>query len=526
MRLKLADNRYLICNQYSGAVHVVNSGWWDTLGLDRLFFHGNSKPTSTIVDVDNFKKSAIREKLATRQELEQLDLFGYLLTEDRRISYEKRLEDFSIAKKAKRPHMIYFTPTVECPLSCIYCFENHSRGGSIKRHLSYTDLGAIDHFIESYRQENDLPAGNISLTLFGGESLMPSLKQFNEGIFALARRRGYFLDVVTSGVFFDDFYRGLFFRYQDILREVDITLDGPQGTHDQLRHWRNGGSTYGIIKGNIDKMLKMGVRVMVKTNFGKATINSIESLLDAMIGYGWFAHPCFLYTTNILRGFGGTDTNGQEVSEAQSVLKIVEVFKKEPYGRLLPKIRIESLKITDYMSNALGLLEIRTDPTKVINKFDGYPKYAFCHPDDGTMVNISYNGNVYTCNWAAGKDSLCVDNIFNEPDKRRWAWKSNEIVSKKKYCKLCDLSTFCGGGCPIDKQEKGTNEYHLECRKSHYRTLQEYIRRVLERKWIEVNQSSRNLITLRKGFNFNYQYESRISRHGTIKDDNEHRSVS
>jgi uncharacterized protein len=509
MRLQLSDDQYLICHQYSGAVILVDARWWDHLGLDPIIFHDINSRLAYAADGSELSASLRGHGLLTEDEEAILKRLGFFLTAADQDGYETRIEQFANTKRSTRVTMIYFTPTVRCPMACIYCFENHDRSAPTKKELTAGDLRAIDHFIERYIAQKELSANQVSLVLFGGEPLVPSLKAFNESIFDLAAARGYSLDVVTSGVFFDSFYEDLFTRHSGLLREIDITLDGPPLIHNRLRPWRNGRPTYDVIRENVNKMLAAGLRVMVKTNLGRDTFDHLADLLDLMIAYGWFDSPYFLFTTNILRSFGMTDTRGQEISEAEAVLKIIEVFKSHRYRELLSKLRIESLKITDYLCNALNLLVLGGGG----NKFDAYPKYAFCHPDDGTMMNISYDGNIYSCNWGAGKNHLMAGNIFDETGdsfcRKEPLYPS---VVRKDYCRSCDLLTLCGGGCPIDKHEMGPAEYHKVCRDRNYKVLSDFLASLVSRGWLEHLRGRGNLRVLRDSFDFNYRYESRIER--------------
>jgi radical SAM protein with 4Fe4S-binding SPASM domain len=513
MRLNAGPDKYLLCNQFSGAVTLVDAQWWRQLGLDDLVYHANTDHFTLVPDAAEYARALVTRGLASIDEATQLQEDHYILTEHGKAASDENIHRFAQLKRQTRVTMAYFTPTISCPMSCVYCFENHPLRPTSKALLAATDIPSIETFLAKYCERRDVAPGHLSLVLFGGEPLIASLRPFNTALFALARRRGYSLDIVTSASSIDSQYLRLLNDHRDILREIDVTIDGPESTHDVLRPWKNGGPTYKTIVRNVDLLLANHHRVMVKTNFGRSTLEVVDQLLDSFRSYGWFDSPNFLFTTNLVRSFGATDTKGQELPEETSILKIIELFQSERYSALLPRVRIESLKITDYLSNALRALT-HTSPTGIAqNQFDAYPKYAFCHPDDGTMFNIGYDGGLYTCNWASGKRHLSVGNLFDSSaDRFCDATSEEQAVVERAYCKNCDLNTFCGGGCPIDRTDQSLNAFHADCRRRLYQTLQHYVDGALTRGLVDLSLRDSRLRTYRNGFDYGYRYEGRIAR--------------
>jgi len=419
-------------------------------------------------------------------------------------SSDQAIAQFRQLKLKTRPTTFFITPQLDCPMGCVYCFQQNSR--STKR-LQPQHIAEIDDFIVRYAAERNLDNSKIALVLFGGEPLLPSLREFNRNLLKLAKHRGYAADIVTSGVSIDQYYLDLTSQYAEIIREVNITLDGSAGVHNRLRPTQGGGDSYTLIKENVDKLLDRGIRVLVKTNFGHHTCQGAENFLRDMQNYGWFERYNFVFAASLVREYGKVSTQGEVMDEGELVIRMVELFRSQEFSHLLPKLRLESLRLTDNLAHAFKLLEYHDPKQGQINLFDGYPKYAACHPGDGTTVNISYDGRVYSCNWMVGKEHLSVGSIFAEysipsPQPQDYIYKNQ--------CKACDIRTLCGGGCLIEAAED--QSFYQDCYTTARKTIDGFIRECIRRGWLETDLGPNRFRVIRPSFDFNYRYESRLTR--------------
>jgi uncharacterized protein len=507
MITQLDPSTYLIVNQFTGAVTLADVAWWDALELTHAF----SGPKVEVREVD--PETLLAQGKVTKSELDELVSLGYLLTAETRTRHEQRIVEFSELKIRTRPHTFFITPHLTCPLGCVYCFENQARNPESRRvRLTVEDLDSIERFIQGRCEEKGLMPHQVTIVLFGGEPLMPVLREFNQRLVELAHRRNYFWRINTSGVSLDEDYLNLISKYRETLQEVDITIDGPMDTHNRLRPLANGSESYSLVKRNVDRLLARGIRVMVKTNVGKDTIANLARFISEMTAYGWFDHPFFLYATNVVRAFGGTEAAGQAVDEDGLAVRLVEIFRSPTLAPLLSKVRLEGLRVTEYLANAFHLLSERSADGDSTDKFDAYPKHAFCHPNDGTAMNISYDGSIYTCNWMAGRRQFSVGSIFENGgaiEKEKLA--SHQLPTVRRHnCRDCSLSTICGGGCLIDRAE--LRGFGAMCYDYTFGVANRFIAKCVNRKWIDTELRGRKLVTLRDGFDLAYRYESRTER--------------
>ena len=489
----IGSDSKVVFNKLSGALILADSKWWDSLFLDPFFGVNGS-------ELDGLSS----------QEFQTLKDLGFVLNDSRFKKFADKIRRFGEDKKKTRPITFFITPQLTCPMGCVYCFEENDRKKrGVKKRLLVEDIPAIKKTIDEYTRLTRLSSDHIALAFFGGEPLISELSEFNVGLFELAQKEGFFVDVITSGVSIDDFYHELLAKNKNIIREVNVTLDGPKEVHDTVRPLRSGAPSYDLIKKNIQKMLDNGVRVLVKQNFGSKTINGFEKFIDDLVGYGWYDSSVFVHGVNMVKSYGGVDSGNQEIDETAANLRIIETFKKPKYAKLLPKFRLEGMKLIEYFSHALHLLTFKSAGGKIMNKYDGYPRYAHCHPSDGTTINISYNGNICSCNWFQGKD-LNFGNIFSKPDFEGMAKMHNVNVMDNSYCSSCDIATTCGGGCLNDQYEMGKPAYYRKCQKQAYEIQQRFLQSVFQKKWADAKLNGKKFKVLSAGFDFDYKYENRI----------------
>jgi len=315
-------------------------------------------------------------------------------------------------------------------------------------------------------------------------------------LFELASKNNYKIDIVTGGVAIDAEHKELLKEYRPILREVNITLDGPKDVHNALRPLKSGIPSYNLIARNIEYLLRENINVLLKQNVGSANVDRIGEFINDIEQRGWYDFENLVHGVNRVQNYGNVDDNGQNVSETRMLFALSEALKNRP-ERIYKKFRVEGLKFIEYLAASLGVLP---------GKLDAYPRYAFCHPNDGTTVNISYDGRIHSCNWFVGTDSD-FGNI-DMADFKRLFDEHNVSVVENSNCQDCDVSTTCGGGCLYDQQINGKGQYFLACQDKVYSEQQQFLREAKNRGHIPIPENNIQIIS--NGFDLNYTYQSRI----------------
>ena len=414
--------------------------------------------------------------------------------------HKQKIVDFAQSKRTQRPTTFFLTQTLNCPLACTYCFEEPDRklkGNTKKNRLYPEDIASLKRAIDQYKETYNLDNEQIAITLFGGEPLQGFLKEMNEELFSFAAEEGYWVDVVTSGTTVDDYYLDLLTTYKNIIRDVDITLDGTKEVHDKQRVFRNQKGTYDKVKNTIDALLERDVRVLSKQNIGITGLAQLQEHIYDQKAYGWYDNENFVHCINMIKEYGVVNADGLVANEGDYVAKLVDIFSQEEYAQLLHKMRFEGLKFTEFFAYATEALVHNG-----VNKFDGYPRYAHCHPTDGTTVNISYDGTVFACNWSTDRKNGygTIDN----PEFERLEEEFRTIVTNNPVCAPCNIATLCGGGCTHDQQVNGKANYHLDCQDNAYEAQKRYLTH-----FIKNNLPTSNIWVAPQTFSFDYAYENR-----------------
>lgn len=473
----------------------------DTFVLDKLRGSVLVADTKEFSSTDFNTQNGFPERVrASRPQLE-----NFFHTEETVNAQNNKIRDFETRKKSERPTTFFIAETISCPLSCTYCFEADTRAAGDKKRLVEKDIEGIDRTIIQYRYLAKLPSDKICLNLFGGEPLQPAFFGLNEGLLDLAKKRGYFVDVITSGATMTPAYLDLLSRHRDRIREVDITLDGVKETHDSQRPIGKNGSqrgSYDLVVRAIDQLLERGVRVLAKQNLGNAGLKDLERHVGEMQQRGWYGKD-FVHGINLIQDYGGVNTNGQKIdNEGAYLLAAIDTFSKPEMKLVLERTRFEGIKFVEGLAHASRGL-VRKDGSV---PFDAYPRYAHCHPTDGTTVTIAPNGDLYGCNWSIGKTKP-FGNIFRNPDFASLISTFVKNVVDNPLCSLCNVSTSCGGGCRHAQMMASQEVYHLTCQDGVYKAQKTFLEGARQRGLFD--RKGRDFLVASDGFNFNYAYENR-----------------
>ncbi|MCU0660608.1 MAG: radical SAM protein [Candidatus Pacebacteria bacterium] len=533
---KISETRSLILNPLTGAMLLVNNDWWQKLGLSWV-----EKP----IAIDTIPSCGCDYKLLKGEvgrhpsglvqctpnscseiEWTTLKQLGFFLTKS---NYQERLSAisaFAETFKKKRQTTFFVTPDTQskgCPLSCVYCFQKDADGKE-KKLLQKGSVKEIENFIYWYQKENGLSNEGICIQLFGGEPFQTKFRPFWYEILEIVRKNQWCWAAVTSGATIQKEDIVMIKEYQQYnLQELNITLDGLEQEHNNLRPFKGGNGTWQTIVSNITSLLEEGVPVLVKTNFGVNNITTYPQFLDFVKNQTKWRDGDLVLMTNIIQSFGNISTKGSKGTEDALILALCDIFSRTEYQCFLPILRLEGKKLTGYLAHVLGPQVIREAHVvrngKVV--FDNYPYQGFCNPTKGTSFNIDPDGVMRACNWMDGQKGFEEMSVF---DPSSWKTRSRYFnpISENPICATCDISTICGGGCAIDIKKKGDNqEYYLGCREDHYNIIRSFIDGCMVRGWIDTNLDDKNFKVLSEGFNFDYRYynraflETRISLPGS-----------
>ncbi|MDR5695716.1 MAG: radical SAM protein [Armatimonadota bacterium] len=358
-------------------------------------------------------------------------------------------------------------PTYACNLRCTYCFERDLSAWPM-RSMSLVEVRNAFAAIEAIRQER-YPAADAHLILFGGEPLMRSVKPCVDHILQEAEVRGFGVEVVTNGVQIRHFLDLLLPR-REIIRQIQITLDGPPEVHDRRRMFRSGAGTFSRIVRNVDLLLQKGMPITIRINVDRENITSLPRLIAYMENRGWTLYPnfsCYMYPVTAY-----TDPNRPSILAEDEVLsELQKMFRGE--GGQMPAFALYGFKVLGHVASVL-------DPSSLPLRMP--PLFTYCEANGLRYFAFGPDGLIYPCGQGVGRQPLAVGRFhpFFELWQDRCAQWAQRSVMTIPQCRSCPLATLCGGGCAFGAWVRTGSLMEPNCQGSP-RVLDRYIERMIPR---------------------------------------------
>ena len=196
---------------------------------------------------------------------------------------KRRLADLS-----ERMLLLTVAPTRSCNFACPYCFEANRAGIDMNRETEEQ----LVRFAERFQ-----PGHIFSVTWFGGEPLLRfgQIRRLSERFRALDFRR-YGASLITNGYLLDADKAALLDELA--VREVQITLDGPEEVHDRRRTLVSGGGTFRRILENIDALFASGWtgRLLLRVNVDRTNAKEYHRIYEFLYArYSGYAKRLHVY---------------------------------------------------------------------------------------------------------------------------------------------------------------------------------------------------------------------------------------
>lgn len=332
---------------------------------------------------------------------------------DGRFIVERSVDEYSEAVKSLRRikedttmYQLIVNPTLDCNLSCWYCYENripHSSMGDIVAEAVVTNIKK--HFIEH-------PYKMLKLSFFGGEPfLRPNVvKSIVLGADEVCRLNStdLLLDFTTNGTLLTESILDVLKNYRCVFQ---ITLDGNREQHNKIKFTANKNfdafsSTVKNIK-RIQNIIKDSF-VAVRINFDEVTLDSFDSILEELKSLDR------LRTKVILKKIWQVD------KEKVAMDKVYDVMDK----------LFQNDFLVDYDSQV-----------------------GVCFADRHNEAVVNYDGDVFKCTTITSFDKKNSFGILNQSTGEiDWdSDKINRLYSQEipEYCKTCPYFPTCGGPCSM-----------------------------------------------------------------------------
>ncbi|MBN1791007.1 MAG: radical SAM protein [Bacteroidales bacterium] len=192
--------------------------------------------------------------------------------------FRSKYLDFIDARETDEIQLFY-APTYSCNFNCSYCYQEgyaNQTGGNSPEVADAFFRYILDHFKGRRKY----------VTLFGGEPLLNSQqnKNFLEFFIGQCRKAGLELAVVTNGYNLHEFIPLL---SQTGIREIQVTLDGPEKVHNERRPLKGGQGTFIQIVRGIDAALEAKLPVNLRVVLDRDNMASLPDLARYAIDKGW-----------------------------------------------------------------------------------------------------------------------------------------------------------------------------------------------------------------------------------------------
>lgn len=346
---------------------------------------------------------------------------GFLVKSDVRES--NMVESFFLMRKhSTRIYNLIINTTLECNLSCWYCYETHLRN-------SFLPLSLVSVITEHLKLKSAIePFEVLELSFFGGEPMMNyrAVRQLLTDIKELSEHLGFKVNLtfVTNGTFLHE-------RYIAILKpfatRFQITLDGNEEIHNSIRIQKSKSSKKGTYKKIIE---------------GLKLYNSIDA--------------DFYFTIRI-------NYDNKVLANIDALIDDLDFLNRKRAFISLHRIWQYSASAEDY-SLLFNIIERINQRNFIVNTFKLGQKFESCYADNYNHAVINYDGKVFKCT-ARDFTKEPPDGILNSEGFIEWnISKVTHRLSTPTPQKCLDCSLFpcCPGVCSQQLIE-ATDIQSIEC---------------------------------------------------------------
>lgn len=316
--------------------------------------------------------------------------------------------------------------TEQCNFRCQYCiycdtkFQNSKKNTELKKMNFDVAKKAIDEFLS-----NSLSSERRCISFYGGEALLnfDLIEKCVGYVESLNLTSEITFLITTNGTLINEDIANFLYEHRFL---VNISMDGPQETHDRYRKTINGDDSF-------EKIIKATkTLIMLDPKYWKNSLSFLCVLappinMEALINY--FELLPYNYSLSDLEF---TDT-------MKSILKRDAV--QSEYNENQDEIYFENRK------RASTGLEIEIRTTKEIlqrSYLSPFVPGKYCIPIL-KRTYVSVDGNYYICEKDDQNDDHIIGNVNTGVDHDRIIEIRDEVLEfHTKNCKKCWAARFCG----------------------------------------------------------------------------------
>jgi uncharacterized protein len=330
-------------------------------------------------------------------------------------------------------------PTLNCNLDCRYCFETPYPG--------MMDERAINGVIEFVKKYIDSGIKRFDVAWYGGEPLLgiDIIEKLSRAFITLTEEHkvSYSAYIITNGTLLT---RTTAEKLKELkVRGVQVTIDGPEETHNKRRPFRTGEGSFNRIFSNVKEATGI-IPISLRTNVDTLNVDETLDFYKKLEQEEWFK---------------------------QSLGKMINVHYGyvRKYSSSCKCSKEESLEESDFYSRQL---ELTRHLSLCTGKFDYFPSLSSgCGASSINSYVVGPRGELYKCWNHVGTEDKIVGNVF-EPVEYNPLYISylSESFEKDPECIRCKYLPICMGGCvdirvkfkrgELDSRDCSQWKYYLE----------------------------------------------------------------
>lgn len=342
-------------------------------------------------------------------------LVKYNIIVDESICEEQNLiESWHHADSDPEYVKITILPTLQCNLRCWYCYEDHNNNSILNKS---TAIG-INKLIHQIVSASSLQKFNLDF--FGGEPLLlfeetvaPIIIYANKVCKENRKRLG--ISFTTNGVLLNDNVCQLLANANADV-SFQITLDGNQDCHNQIRFLPGNRPTYKLIVSNIKRAVRAGFYVSVRFNY---------------------THKNYYTYSSVISDF-------EDLTEQEKKLLDFSFHKVWQEARSIEVESFISNTIRQYLSKGYDV----NIPSYLGNK-------DRCYADGPKNLVINYNGDIYKCT-ARDFDPAMKEGTLQPDGSIVWNNRYHDrlkLIYGMPVCQQCAIFPLCNCGCSQNRLE-------------------------------------------------------------------------
>ncbi len=328
------------------------------------------------------------------------------------------------------PTQLIVVPTLACNLRCVYCYQEPFEGQS-KTLMAPETIDALFAWIDRFHAA-DSP--KPYLTLFGGEPLIDTDSHHDRigRLLQGAAHRGLEVAVVTNGHDLSAFVPTL---ANGPVKEVQVTIDGPQAVHDRRRPHGSGAGTFRRVADGVQRLVDTEIPINLRVVVDRDNMEALPELAAFCAAQGWLDLPESRFKTQIGRnyelfGCAAGQRRDQLFDRVGLWARFIELARRHPDLARFHRPRFHGIAHLAETGELPGPNFDACPATKKEWAFDATGAVYGC---TATVGNPRYKLGTYA-------PTISLDEAAVS------AWRERNVFSIPA-CQTCELAPMCGGGC-------------------------------------------------------------------------------